>query len=65
MLPNNRFIQTAQMQISLGKGNLDICFSESSVNLLVKFTADDQSVIGIQYPDAKLEFESAFSEVQK
>jgi len=45
---NDRFIQTAQMQAPLGKGNFDFCFPESAVNLLVKFAADDQSVIGIQ-----------------
>ena len=54
---NDRFIHTAQMQIPLGKGNLDFRFPETPVNLLVKLTFYLQPVISIHYPDAKLEVE--------
>jgi hypothetical protein len=56
-MTKDRFIQTAQMQIPLRESNLDFCFPETSVNLLVKLTFDLYPIFGIQYPDAKLEIQ--------
>ena len=52
---------TTQMQITLGKGDLDFCFPEPAVNLLVNFAADHQPVIRIQHPDAKLEVKRSYN----
>ena len=46
---SDQFIHTAQVEIPLGKGNLDVRFPESPINLLVKVTFCQQPIIGIQY----------------
>ena len=62
---NDRFIQTAQVQFLLGKGNLEFRFPETPVNLQVNVTSYLQPVIRIQYPDAKLKVECALTEILK
>ena len=61
----NRLTHTAQMQIPLGKGNLDFRFPESTVNLLVKLAFYLQPFSNIQGPDAKFEVERTLPETQK
>jgi hypothetical protein len=43
------------MQISLRKGDLNICFPKTSVNCLVELAFDFYPFFSIQHPDAKLE----------
>jgi len=61
----DRIIDTANMQVPLGKSDLDIRFPETPVDFLVKFTFYLDPVIGISYKNAKLEIERTLPETQK
>jgi len=62
---NNRFSETAHMQIPLGKSNLDSRFPKTPVNFLVKLAFYTQHFISIQHPNTKLEVERALPETLK
>jgi len=52
---NDRFSETAHMQILLGKSNLDSRFPKAPINFLVKLAFHTQHFMSIQHPNAKLE----------
>ena len=61
----NRPVETAHVQIPLGKGNLYIRLPESPVNTQVNLGYCNQPLITILNPDVKFEIERALSETQK